>query len=86
MQVVNNLDIYPNPSRDVFNISFSSEDYQLITVRVVSVIGKELFKETLVEFNGVYSKELDLSDMPKGVYFLELSSEKGSMNSKIVLQ
>ena len=86
MQVVNNLDIYPNPSRDVFNISFSSEDYQLIAVRVVSVIGKELFKETLVEFNGVYSKELDLSDMPKGVYFLELSSEKGSMNSKIVLQ
>jgi Leucine-rich repeat (LRR) protein len=86
LQVVNNLDVFPNPSRDVFNISFSSEDYQLITVRVVSVIGKELFKETLVEFNGTYSKELDLSYMPKGVYFLELSSEKGSMNSKIVLQ
>ena len=25
---INNLDVYPNPSRDIFNVTFTSEDVQ----------------------------------------------------------
>jgi hypothetical protein len=57
-----------------------------MTVRVVNMIGEEVYIEELTEFVGSYNKVIDMNTQPKGVYFLELSSEKGTMNSKIVLQ
>ena len=39
--------------------------------------------QTLME---KYTHELDMSSNSKGVYFLEISSEKGTLNSKMVLQ
>ena len=40
-----NLAIYPNPSRDIFNVSFTSEDVQDLEVRVINVIGEELISQ-----------------------------------------
>ena len=37
-----NLDVYPNPSRDLFSISFTSEYIQNLKVRILNVIGEEL--------------------------------------------
>ena len=41
---IEDLSIYPNPSRDVFNISFTSEEKQNLKVRLVNVIGEQLLK------------------------------------------
>ena len=45
-----NLDVYPNPSRDVFNVTFTSKEAQTMTVKVVNMIGEEIFTEELTEF------------------------------------
>ena len=37
-----NLDVYPNPSRDIFNVTFTSEDAQDLKVRILNVIGEEI--------------------------------------------
>ena len=37
--VINDLDIYPNPSRDVFNISFKTVNKQDITLRIRNIVG-----------------------------------------------
>jgi len=84
--IVSDLNVYPNPSRDVFNISFSSDNLQSISIRVVNVIGEEIYNEELTDFDGIYTHELDMSKKSKGVYFLEISSEKGTLNSKMILQ
>ena len=84
--IVSDLNVYPNPSRDLFNISFSSDELQSISIRVVNVIGEEIFKQELIDFDGTYTHELDMSKKSKGVYFLEISSEKGTVNSKMILQ
>jgi hypothetical protein len=57
-----------------------------MTVKVVNMIGEEIFTEELTEFVGKYTYELDMSKNSKGVYFLKISSEKGTVNSKMVLQ
>ena len=49
---INNLDVYPNPSRDVFNVSFTSEDVQNLEVRIINVIGGVVYTENLIEFVG----------------------------------
>ena len=83
---VTDLDVYPNPSRDVFNVTFSSEQIQNITIKVINVIGEEVYTETLKEFTGQYTKAIDLKQQSKGVYTLQITTESGGVNKKIVLQ
>jgi hypothetical protein len=81
-----NLDVYPNPSRDVFNITFTSEIIQDLKVRVVNVIGEELLLDNLQQFIGEYTKQIDLSNNAKGIYFLEITTNNGVINKKLIVQ
>jgi len=83
---VANLDVYPNPSRDIFNVMFTSEETQTMIVKVVNMIGKEVFAEELTEFVGQYTQVINMNTQPKGVYFLEIITPNGGINKKIVLQ
>ena len=83
---INNLVIYPNPSRDVFNISFTSEEEQNLRVRILNVIGEELVNENLEQFVGEYTKQIDLTGNAKGIYFLEIETDNGVINKKLILQ
>ena len=83
---ISNLAIYPNPSRDIFNITFTSEDIQDLKVRVLNVIGKELINEELQKFIGEYTKQIDLTNNAKGIYFLEIETNDGVINKKLILQ
>jgi hypothetical protein len=81
-----NLAIYPNPSRDLFNISFTSEYIQDLKVRVLNAIGKEIIQDKLEQFIGEYTKKIDLTKNAKGIYFLEIETNDGVINKKLILQ
>ena len=83
---ISNLDIYPNTSRDLFNISFTSEDVQNLRVRILNLIGEELINEDLQQFIGEYTKQIDLTKTAKGIYFLEIETNDGVINKKLILQ
>jgi hypothetical protein len=83
---ITNLDIYPNPSRDIFNVSFTSEDIQDLKVRILNVVGEELINEDLQQFIGEYTKQIDLTNNAKGIYFLEIETNDGVVNKKLILQ
>jgi hypothetical protein len=83
---ITNLDVYPNPSRDVFNISFTSEYIQDLRVRVLNVVGAEIIKEDLQQFVGEYVKSINLNEYNRGIYFLEIETNTGVINKKLILQ
>ena len=83
---INNLDVYPNPSRDVFNISFSSDKQQDLRIRILNVVGAEIYKEDRQEFVGEYIKQISLDKYGKGIYFLEIETSTGVVNKKLILQ
>jgi hypothetical protein len=80
---INNLDIYPNPSRDLFNVSFTSEDVQNLEVRVLNIVGEVVFVENLEQFVGEYTKQVDLATYTKGVYFLEITTNNGVVCNRL---
>ena len=84
--IINDLDVYPNPSRDVFNISFNTEKKQDITLRIRNIVGEEVYKEDLKQHDGAYKKVISLKDYPKAIYFLEIKTKKGTINKKLILQ
>ena len=83
---INNLDVYPNPTDDIFNVSFVSEEIQTLSIRVLNIVGEVIYEESLEEFVGEYTKQISLSDYSRGVYFLEINDTKGTINKKIILQ
>ena len=83
--VIKDLDVYPNPSRDVFNISFNTEQKQDITLRIRNIVGEEIFIENLKQHDGTYTKAISLENYPKAVYFLEINGEKIKFNNTIVV-
>ena len=81
-----NLKVYPNPSRDIFNISFNSDEKQTLSIKIINTIGKEIFTEKLTEFIGHYTKVIDMNTQSKGIYFFEITTTDGVINKKMILQ
>jgi hypothetical protein len=57
-----------------------------MTVKVVNMIGEEIFTEELVEFVGHYTQVVDINTQAKGVYFLEIITSSHFYVEKLILQ
>ena len=82
---ISELDIYPNPSNDIFNISFNSEYIQDLSIKILNIVGSEVYRETNEQFVGEYTKQVNLNDYGKGMYFLEIETNLGIVNKKLIL-
>jgi hypothetical protein len=81
-----NFHIYPNPTRDDINISFSSLSKQDLEIKIINVLGEVIYHENKEEFIGDYTKKINLNNFDKGTYFLEIKTKSGIVNKKIILQ
>ena len=68
------------------NFFFISDAKQNLKVRIFNVIGEELINENLEQFIGEYTKQINLSNNAKGIYFLEIETNDGVVNKKLILQ
>ena len=62
------------------------ENFNHIEVRVVNLVGEIIFMEMLEKFEREYTKSFNLSEYSKGVYLLELDTDNGIVNKKLILQ
>ena len=67
-------------------MTFTSDDVQDLEVRVLSIVGEVVYTENLEQFVGEYTKAIDLATYTKGVYFLEITTNNGVVNKKLILQ
>ena len=83
---INNLDVYPNPTNDIFNVSLVSEEIQTLQLRVLNIVGEVVYTENLEQFVGEYTKQISIGNNARGVYFLEITDNQGTINKKIIVQ
>ena len=69
---INKLNVYPNPSRDVFNVSFEIKQVEDLKLEIVNILSEKILEEKLNGFNGKYLKSFDLSNQSNGIYFLKI--------------
>lgn len=70
--------VYPNPS--IGQITIETASGQPHTFSVVNALGEIVFRKTA----HAAKEDLDLSHLPKGIYFLKIENEEGSGTIKIV--
>jgi len=78
--------MYPNPTTGEFYVNFQSEEIQNIEVKLTNTIGEIIYFEDLGVFVGEYTHRFNISEYPKGIYFLEITTDKGVINKKLILQ
>jgi hypothetical protein len=85
--------VYPNPSGNIITISIQSTNPKdVFPLKITNSLSQIVYSETIKEISGTFTKQIDLSSLPKGIYFLELqsnsagSSQKRGEVKKIVLQ
>jgi len=76
--------VYPNPTRRWLNIEMHNTESTHFSITIYDVLGKLIFAD---ELDGVQNirKTIDLSEHPKGLYFLNIKSNRGENISKRIL-
>ncbi|MFD2513063.1 T9SS type A sorting domain-containing protein [Pontibacter locisalis] len=78
--------IYPNPSNGVFTISVANLSAKKAELRIINVIGNEIYHETLTRTEGQFSKTIDLSGKAKGLYYIKLETDSYSSVRRVVIK
>jgi len=76
------LNIQPNPFRNNTIISFDNPDNDIYTLRVIDLNGKLIRKMDNIRSNSI---ELSRSNLPSGIYFVELSG-KITARAKLLIE
>ncbi|GEM_PF-995860 len=76
--LVNTLEvsIYPNPTQDLFRVNLKAD--VLESVAIYNHVGQQIKEVT--------TKEINLSNLPKGIYFVKITSQSGKMTTKKVIK
>jgi hypothetical protein len=80
------LELYPNPTSDLINVAFNGSKTHNLMVRVVDMNGQLVYTDAVGQYAGQYKNVIDLSTSAKGVYFVQLITDQGTINRKVVLQ
>ena len=79
------LNIYPNPTEGVFELSFRTAAGPL-SVAVTDVNGKVVYNENNENPDGFYKKEIDLKGMPQGNYIISVTQGERVFTQQISKQ
>ena len=79
------LSIYPNPTRGLFNVEFATEQSKDVEISIVNMVG-QVISSQVVEVNGVYNNQFDLSNESAGVYFITFTTDEGTLTERITVE
>jgi hypothetical protein len=80
------LAVFPNPSDGVFSVLFFGANDMHLSFKIYNLLGEIILKEDLYNLADRFSKQINLTNNAKGIYFLEIETDNGVINKKLILQ
>lgn len=80
-----NINIYPNPSNGIFNISIEINKISNGSIDIYNSIGSKVYMKDL-QNNTDLMHTVDLSTMPKGMYFVKIIVNEKSFTKELIIQ
>lgn len=76
----------PNPGAGKFTLKFALDQKAPVTVKVLDILGNEVYNEMVMDFQGNYDNQIDLKGKSKGIYILQIGQNKKTLSKKIVIE
>jgi hypothetical protein len=82
--LIKDLKVYPNPVSQSAMISFAASENGKAAITASDELGREvlMLNETISE--GLFQKEIDLSNFPSGIYFVRCTFNDEVLIKKII--
>lgn len=80
-----NIYLHPNPARDVFYLSFKETKVGAAEMTILTLDGRTVYKESLGTVKEI-SKEFNISNLAKGIYFVRINLGEATAFKKLVIQ
>lgn len=77
--LINNLRVFPNPATDVINIK---ADENITKIQLVNIAGQVIFENQLT----ATETAINVANMTKGLYMLNITSDKGTVTRKLSIR
>jgi hypothetical protein len=79
--------VYPNPTRGNVTVSFTAEREQNLSIRLVDVTGREIYRGTFRTWVGEQSFDLPIADrVTTGIYTLFMDLGESRQTTKLVVE
>ena len=75
------VSIFPNPSVDGQFSILADKSMLNSTFTVVNILGKQVFNSTI----NTQKTKIDMTNQPKGIYFIQINTENTSMLKKVII-
>jgi len=79
---IKDIIVFPNPAYNELNIELSN-DSEVTNVKLYSLLGKEIISKQIVNSKSVV---IDTSELPDGMYIIDISTKENSTSKKILIQ
>ena len=80
-----NFKAFPNPTEDQLTINFQGDKIP-VTVTIMDIAGKKIFRESINDFDGTYNKTITISNAAKGTLVITVLQNNKYFISKVVHQ
>lgn len=77
--------VYPNPTGDYLNVTFTKTSMSKNTIRLTDVSGQVLYYKNIGSNEGA-QEVINLKNYAKGIYILTVTDNEHTINRKIILQ
>jgi hypothetical protein len=82
------FEISPNPSADIINIKYSILNSGNISIKIVDLFGNKVLdiENYQLKEQGEYSISKDISNIPSGMYFINLKSSSSNITKPLIIK
>ena len=83
---ISDIDLFPNPSRDIFNLTFNSIIKQEIDISIYNIVGEKVYEKIIMDHFGDFKTSFDLKRFGKSIYLLKIKTNQLIINKKLIVK
>jgi len=81
-----NCSVSPNPNHGIFTINISSAMQDSFSIQIYNMVGTCVYQDINIPLNGNVNRQIRLSDLPQGIYFLKIKGNETTVTQKVIIQ
>jgi hypothetical protein len=78
------LNVYPNPANSKIYVDLKTDNASAYILKMTNLLGERVMQSFIPKGNKGFLKPIDISDLPKGVYILEIESDTKHYTQRVV--